>query len=134
MRTLTPLLERLAPYTLSLVRIVSGLLFLQHGLVKLFAFPIPFSAPLTAFSLLWFAGIIECIGGLLLILGLGTRWAAFLCSGEMAIAYFNFHQPRGLTPIENGGDLAILFCFVFLFLFFAGPGPLSIDKRACGHV
>lgn len=125
----SPYLEKWTPYVLSVVRIVSGLLFLQHGLVKLFAFPVPFSSPIAMFSLLWFAGVIEIVGGLLLIVGLGSRWAAIICSGEMAIAYFDFHQPRGITPIQNGGDLAILFSFVFLLLFVTGPGPLSVDER-----
>lgn len=121
MSSLTSRLEGWTPQLQSIVRLIAGLLFLQHGLVKLIGFPVPFSAPIAWFSLMWFAGIIECVGGVLLIVGLWSRIAAVICSGEMAFAYFIFHQPRGITPIQNGGDLAILFCFVFLFVAFAGP-------------
>jgi putative oxidoreductase len=80
------------------------------------------------FSLMWTAGVLETFGGLLLILGLFTRPAAFVLAGEMAFAYFRVHQPRGLWPIQNGGELAVLYCFVFLYFCTAGPGPLSLDR------
>ena len=81
------------------------------------------------FSRLWFAGAIEIVGGILLIIGLFSRWAAFICSGAMAFASFLGHQPRSLFPIQNGGNLAILYCFVFFYIFFAGPGPWSLDAK-----
>ncbi len=126
----TPLLrtsiDRLAPYVMSILRIVVALLFLQHGLSKLFGFPQPTPAP-AMFTMIWFAGVIEFVGGVLVTLGLFTRTAAFIMSGEMAVGYFMFHAPRGFFPLLNGGDAAILYCFVFLYLVFAGPGPWSID-------
>lgn len=122
-------LDSWRPQILSVLRIVVGLLFLQHGLVKMFAFPMAFPNPVPQFSLLWFAAAIEIVGGILLILGLFTRWVAFICSGLMACAYFIGHSPRALYPIQNGGNLAILYCFVFLYLFFAGPGPWSVDAK-----
>ncbi len=79
--------------------------------------------------MLWFAAAIEIVGGILLIIGLFTRWAAFICSGLMAFAYFIGHYPRALYPIQNGGNLAILYSFVFLYLIFAGPGPCSLDAK-----
>jgi putative oxidoreductase len=79
-------------------------------------------------SLLWFAGVIETFGGLLIILGLFTRPAAFLLCGEMAVAYFKQHAGRGTWPISNGGELAVIYCFVFLYLVYAGAGPLSLDR------
>jgi putative oxidoreductase len=120
------------PRVLSILRIVAGLLFLQHGLVKMFAFPMAFPNPVPTYSLLWFAAAIEIIGGILLILGLFTRWVAFICSGLMAFAYFIGHYPRAFYPIQNGGNLAILYCFVFFYLFFAGPGPWSLDAKRSG--
>ncbi|SCB50268.1 DoxX family protein [Rhizobium multihospitium] len=129
MSALTARAEQLTPYFLSVFRIVAGLLFLQHGLVKFLGWPALFPIAFAPFSQLWFAGMIECAGGILLIVGLFSRWAAVVCSGEMAFAYFLFHQSKGLTPIQNGGDLAIMFCFAFLLLAVTGPGPLSIDAR-----
>jgi len=114
---------------LSILRFVSGLLFLQHGLMKIFAFPGPFMRPLAFGELVWFAGAIELIGGILLIVGLYTRWVAFVCSGLMAFAYFIGHAGRGFYPILNGGNLAILYSFVFLYIAAAGPGPWSIDAK-----
>ena len=119
-------LHRLAPYLLSILRIVAGLLFLEHGLSKLFGFPQSGHLP-EFLSLIWFAGAIELVGGILVALGLFTRAAAFVMSGEMAFAYFMSHAPRDFYPIINGGDAAILYCFLFLFLAFAGAGPLSLD-------
>ncbi|HJU17759.1 MAG TPA: DoxX family protein [Stellaceae bacterium] len=114
-----------APRVLSIVRIVVGLLFLQHGLSKWFGFPAPYHH-LT--PLLGVAGIIEIAGPVLVILGLFTRPAAFIMSGEMAIAYFMAHLPKSPFPLVNGGDPAILFCFIFLYLFVAGGGAWSLDR------
>lgn len=124
-------LGRYAPHALALLRIIAALLFIQHGTMKLFGFPVTGSgggaAGLSALMLL--AALIETIGGLLLLFGFLTRPAAFILSGEMAVAYFMAHAPRGFFPLANGGDLAILFCFVFLYLFFAGPGAWSVDGK-----
>lgn len=119
-------IARYAPYVLSILRIVAGLLFLEHGMSRLFGFPSPLP-PSPILSLYWFAGAIEFFGGLLVLLGLFTRPAAFIMSGEMAFAYFMSHAPHGLFPILNRGDAAILFCFIFLYLVFAGAGPWSLD-------
>lgn len=117
---------RYEPYVLSILRIVVALLFLQHGLSRLFGFPSPLPTP-ALFSMYWFAGAIEFGGGILMLAGQFTRIAAFIMSGEMAAAYFIRHWPRGFFPILNHGDLAVLFCFVFLYIAFAGPGPWSLD-------
>ncbi|MFZ0424005.1 MAG: DoxX family protein [Xanthobacteraceae bacterium] len=119
-------LDRLAPYVLSILRIMAGLLFLEHGLAKLFGFP-PHGQMPAFMALEWFAGTIELTGGTLVALGLFTRPAAFIMSGEMAIGYFMDHAPRSFFPLLNGGEAAVLFCFVFLYFVFAGPGPLSLD-------
>jgi len=126
--TLIP--PRFAPLTLTLLRIVSGLLFLEHGLVKLFGFP-PGArpGPQTLFSLFGIGGVIELVTGTLIVLGLFTGPAAFLAAGEMAVAYGMFHAPSSFFPTINGGDAAILFCFVFLFLAASGPGAYSLDGR-----
>lgn len=117
-----------SPRMLSVLRIVSGLLFLQYGLAKLFKIPpIPMFKDVTLFSLYGLAGTLELIGGILLILGLFTRPVAFVLAGEMAFAYFIGHAPRGLMPIVNNGGLAIMFCFPFLYMAFAGAGPWSLD-------
>jgi putative oxidoreductase len=119
-------LARYEPYILSIIRIVVALLFLEHGLSRLFGFPSPQPAP-ELFSLYWFAGAIEFVGGALLAVGLFARFAAFIMSGEMAFAYFLSHAPHSFFPILNRGDAAILYCFLFLYLVFAGPGPWSLD-------
>jgi putative oxidoreductase len=121
-------LDPWAPHVLSILRIMAGLLFLQHGMQKLFGFPSdPDVASPPLLSLMGLAGLIELIGGGLVTVGLFTRISAFVLSGEMAFAYFIAHAPQGFMPIDNGGDLAILFCFVFLYLTFAGPGLWSVD-------
>ena len=118
--------SRFSPYVLSLVRIIVALMFFEHGLSRLFGFPQPLPTPVL-FSLYWFAGAIEFAGGALLLLGLATRAAAFVMSGEMAFAYFISHAPHSFFPILNRGDSAILYCFVFLYFVFAGGGPWSLD-------
>lgn len=119
-----------APRLLSVMRVAAALLFLQHGTAKLFAFPhVPMFDGLQLMSLMGLAGILELVGGVALALGLFTRPVAFLLSGEMAVAYFMAHAPRGFFPILNGGELAALYCFVFLFIAAAGPGPWSVDAR-----
>jgi len=119
-------LARYQPQALALLRIVTGLLFLEHGLSKFFDIPVPFPVhPLP--TLLAVAGAIELVGGFLITIGLFTRLAAFICSGEMAVAYFYGHFPKGFWPAANMGEAAILFCFVFLYLAAAGPGAWSVD-------
>lgn len=122
-----PNLTAWSPRVLSILRIITGLLFLQHGLSKFFGFPVPFPLPGPLPPLLMAAGAIEIVAGILIALGLFTRSAAFIASGEMAIAYFMQHAPKGFWPLANGGEGAILFCFAFLYLVFAGPGPWSLD-------
>jgi putative oxidoreductase len=122
------MLEKWQPAALSLLRFMSGLLFLQYGFGKLLKWPpVPMFAKVELFSLYGAAGTIELIGGILLVLGLFTRPVAFVAAGEMAVAYFYSHAPQGFFPILNRGDLAILFCFVFLYLACAGGGPYSLD-------
>ena len=120
-------LTRYSPYAHGLLRIVAGLLFLQHGLQKLAGFPPSDHGAPALFSLFGIGGVIELVAGVLILLGLFTRLAAFIASGEMAFAYFMFHAPQSPFPVNNGGDAAILYCFVFLFFVFAGAGALSID-------
>jgi putative oxidoreductase len=121
-------LNRWSPQALGLLRIITALLFMEHGLMKLFGFPGPQpGTPDTLSTLLLIAALIETIGGALVALGLGTRIAAFLCSGEMAVGYFIAHFPRGFWPGLNEGDGAILYCFIFFYLIFAGPGAWSLD-------
>lgn len=122
-----------SPKVLSLLRLISSLLFLQHGLQKIFNFP-PAAAPPGAAAaahslppMIMAAGWIEIVCGVLMALGLFTRAAAFIAAGEMAVAYFMAHAPGGFYPINNHGDLAVLMCFVFFYFVFSGPGPLSID-------
>ena len=117
-----------APRVLSILRIVAAILFFEHGTQKLLGFPPSEHAP-EMMSLPWIAGLLELVGGGLLALGLFTRPVAFILSGEMAVAYWMAHAPENLFPALNGGDAAILYCFVFLYLVFAGPGPWSLDAK-----
>ena len=118
------------PRVLSILRIVVGLLFMQHGLNKIFDYPpTPNHAAYHLFTLVpGLAGLLESVGGLLIVLGLFTRPVAFLLSGEMALAYFMVHAKLGFFPLLNRGGLAVLFCFVFLYLFVAGGGAWSLDR------
>ncbi len=121
-----------APEILSLVRIVAALLFMHVGTAKLFGVPVavmPGGGTAPAGSLVWFAGILETFGGLLLLVGLFTRPVAFVLSGEMAVAYFHGHAPMGFWPVVNMGQPAILFCFLWLYYSAAGAGPWSLDAR-----
>ena len=135
-----------SPKVLSLLRFITGLLFLEHGLQKVLHFPPPPPPPPVAAGVAAAAktavvaagpslakilgpasGPIELVGGILLVIGLFSRAAAFICAGEMAFAYFLAHAPRSVYPILNGGDAAILYCFIFFYLVFSGPGPISLD-------
>ncbi len=126
-------LERLGKYlpeTLSIVRIIVGLLFLEHGSAKVLGFPTPASAQPAMMSLLWVQGIIELVGGALFAVGFLTRPVAFILAGDMAVAYFMAHAPKSFFPLLNAGDLAILYCFIFLLFFVAGPGRWSVDRTS----
>ena len=147
-------LDSWSPKVLSLLRIVAGLCFMEHGLQKMLGFPpkpppppapvmdaaaaaaaaakaaaakAAAAAPSLAATLGPMSGPIELIGGFLILIGLFSRAAAFICSGQMAFAYFLAHAPRGPYPVNNGGDAAILYCFIFFYLVFSGPGPISLD-------
>jgi putative oxidoreductase len=123
-------LDRYAPYALAVLRIVTALILIEHGTQKLFGWPAPPQSGLPpAFSLYWIGGILESVGGLLILLGLLTRPVSFILAGEMAVAYWMSHAPRSFFPLSNGGDAAILYCFVFLLLVFTGPGAWSLDRR-----
>ena len=120
-------------YFLSVLRIVAAALFFAHGTQKLFGVPgNPFHAPVLAMSLMFAAGVLEAFGGLFMFLGWFTRPVAFVLSGEMAFAFFRQHFPRGPFPILNGGELAVLYCFLWLFICAAGPGPISLDALVRG--
>jgi putative oxidoreductase len=121
-----------APRLLSVLRIVAGLQFLEHGTQKFFSFPMRAGAEPALTSLLGVQGCLEIVGGLLIILGLFTRPVAFILAGDMAAAYFVSHFPKSFFPVLNGGDTAILFCFVFLYLAAAGGGVWSLDARRRG--
>ncbi|RWE77391.1 DoxX family protein [Mesorhizobium sp.] len=121
-------LAQFRPQALGVLRIMTALQFIEHGSQKLFNFPVS-AQPHALTGLTTAAGILEFAGGILLALGLFTRPVAFLLAGEMAIAYFMAHFPRDFFPANNGGDAAILFCFVFLYLFFAGSGAFALDNR-----
>ena len=124
-----------SPYLLSVLRIVTALLFVEHGSSKLLGFPPP-AMPAQLFSQEGFfripsieglSGVLELVGGMLLVIGLFTRVTAFILSGEMAVAYFMVHASHNFFPLVNKGELAVLYCFVFLYLFAAGGGPWSVD-------
>jgi putative oxidoreductase len=125
----TSRLDGFAPKMLSILRIMTGLLFLEHGTQKFLAFPPGERAGsgLTLDNLAAYAGIVELVAGILIAIGFLTRPAAFLASGTMAVAYFYAHAPQNFFPVNNMGDTAILYCFVFLYFVFAGPGPWSVD-------
>jgi putative oxidoreductase len=132
---LMPNLSAWSPNALAVLRIMTALLFIEHRTQKFFAFPPSeyFPEAPTLFSLMGVAGILELVGGLLILVGLFTRPVAFVLSGFMAAAYFMGHAPQGFFPVNNMGDTAILFCFIFLYLVFAGPGAWSVDAaRARG--
>ena len=121
-------LSRWQPQLLALLRIVAALLFMEHGLAKLLHFPVPQpGVPDPLPTILVAAAVIEIVGGIAVTLGLFTRVAAFLMSGEIAIGYFMFHFPKSFWPIVNMGEAAILYCFIFLYIAAAGPGAWSID-------
>lgn len=123
-------LDKFSTPLLSVLRIVSALLFIAHGTTKLFSFPATemFATPPEAMTLMWFAGVLEAFGGALLLIGLFTRPIAFVLSGMMAVAYWTVHATQSFYPVQNGGDAAILFCFVFLYIAAAGGGPWSVDS------
>lgn len=125
-------LARFSPYALGLLRIVAALLFVEHGTMKLMGFPVS-ATPLPPIgSLPGIAGLFELVGGLMILVGFFTRAAAFVCSGVMAFAYFLAHAPQSFFPVLNGGDAAILYCFIFLYLVFAGGGAWTLDGRRKG--
>lgn len=120
-----------SPHTLGLLRIVTAVLFILHGTQKMFGIPERMAGMTAApemFTLYWWAGMLEVAGGALILIGLFTRPVAFLLSGMMAVAYWMAHAPKNIFPTLNGGDAAILFCFVFLYFVFAGPGRFSVDR------
>ncbi len=121
-------LSRYRPQALGALRIMTALLFISHGTQKLFGFPasqMDGSLP----TMLLVAALLEAVGGILVLVGLFTRPVAFILSGQMAVAYFIAHGPKSFFPALNGGDAAIMFCFIFLYLVFAGPGAFSVDER-----
>ena len=120
-------LNAYGPRALALLRIMAGLLFLEHGTSKLLGFPVPFPMPGPLTTMILASAVIELVAGALIALGLFTRLAAFIASGEMAVAYFIGHAPKGFWPVGNMGDAAILYCFIFLYLVFAGPGSWALD-------
>jgi putative oxidoreductase len=121
-----PLLARYEPQIYALFRIVFGFLFLWHGVQKLFGWP-PSSHGTPPAFVTWIAGPVELVGGLLVMVGLFAGWAAFVSSGLMAVAYFMAHQPQGLLPVQNQGEMAVLYCFAFLYIAARGSGAWSID-------
>jgi putative oxidoreductase len=125
---MNPVFAKWADWLLSVLRIITGFLFVEHGTQKWLAFPAPRATETHLWTLSGFAGMLELIGGLLLLFGLFTRPVAFVLSGLMAAAYFIAHAPQGFWPILNRGELAVLYCFVFLYLAAAGGGPWSLDR------
>ncbi|MGD9543148.1 MAG: DoxX family protein [Methylocystis sp.] len=128
--TLRIIPQRFAPYAQGLLRIAAALLFMQHGAAKLFSVPhVEMFDGLKLFSLMGAAGVLELVGGLLMLIGLLTRPVAFILSGQMAVAYFLAHAGANIWPILNKGELAALYCFVFLFFAVAGPGAFALDRE-----
>ena len=121
------MLESYSAQLLSVLRIMTGLLFLQHGTTKYLSFPVSKFTGVAPLSMGGIAGMLELVGGVLIVIGLFTRPVAFILSGLMAVAYFYAHAPQGFFPLLNGGELAALYCFVFLYLSARGPGPWSVD-------
>ena len=126
-------LDTWRPRLLSIMRIVTGFLLMQHGGQKIFGYPAPQRSEFDLFSLTGVAGSLELIGGFLIVIGLFTRPTSFLLSGLMAFAYFIAHAPKGFWPILNGGELAALYCFVFLYLAAAGAGVWSVEHARTGR-
>ena len=122
-----------SPVLLSVLRIVTGFLFMQHGGMKLLGFPGAGDHKVELMSLMGFAGVLEFFGGALLLIGLFTRPVAFILSGEMAFAYFMAHAPQGFWPVLNMGEAAVLYCFIFLYLSAAGGGSWSLDRAMRGR-
>lgn len=116
------------PRVLGVLRIIVGFLFTAHGTQKVFNFPASANGAADLFSFMGFAGVLELVGGVLIIAGLFTRATAFILSGMMAVAYFMAHAPAGFLPIVNKGELAVLYSFVFLYMTFAGGGAFSLDR------
>jgi putative oxidoreductase len=127
MTSLKANLDKGRPYVLSVLRILVALLFIEHGLQKYFAFP-SVGPPMT--TLLYVQGAIEIVGGIFLLVGAYTRVVAFVLAGDMAAAYFMAHFPRSFFPAVNGGDAAVLYCFIFFYIVFAGGGAWSLDRAA----
>jgi putative oxidoreductase len=121
--------EKYTPQVLSIVRLIVGLLFLEHGTAKLLGFPPPPSGVPALMTLSWVQGLLELVGGALMTIGLFTRPVAFILSGNMAVAYFMAHATKSFFPMLNGGDGAILYCFIFLLFFVAGSGRWSVDSQ-----
>jgi len=125
------LLEKYSQEAYALLRIISGFMFSFHGMQKVLGLFGGMNTPVG--SQLWFGGVIELVGGVLIMLGFQTRWAAFICCGEMAVAYFQFHwrfeMSRNIFPFVNKGELAVLYCFVFLLIAAKGAGMWSLDKK-----
>jgi len=129
MPTLTSRMTTHADRALSVLRIVVAFLFIAHGTQKLFGQPpMPQPMQISLMSQFGFAGILETFGGLAILIGLFTRPVAFILCGEMAVAYFQVHFKRGFLPLTNGGEAAVLYCFIFLYLVFAGGGAWSVDR------
>ena len=132
-----PVPGRLQPILLAVLRAVTGALFMQHGVQKLFGLLLPadrtWNGAPELLSQMWFAGVLETFGGALILVGLLTRPVAFLLAGQMAVAYFQAHAPRDFWPILNGGEHTVLFCFIFLSLCVAGAGPYSVDAARFGR-
>lgn len=124
--------SQLGPQLNGILRVVASVMFLMAGTMKLFAWPmgIPPDGSTAAFGTqIWIGGFLEVVGGLLMLLGLFTRPVAFILSGQMAVAYFQFHQPQGFWPTQNGGVPAVLYCFLWLYYSAAGAGPWSLDAK-----